>query len=108
MSWIDESTNKFYAKLASVGAIKEPKDFRSAVESPQTDQWEISMKVEIDSLVNNETWTLTDLPPGRQAIQNRRVFKLKLNGEGKVRRFKPFVRFAQRPESISMKLSLLL
>ena len=34
---IDESTNKFYAKLAAVGAVEEPKDFKNAVESPQAE-----------------------------------------------------------------------
>ncbi|KAK4013553.1 hypothetical protein OUZ56_026107 [Daphnia magna] len=37
--WNDESTNKFYAKLAAVGLVKEPKNFKCAVESPQSDQW---------------------------------------------------------------------
>ncbi|EFX75913.1 hypothetical protein DAPPUDRAFT_322878 [Daphnia pulex] len=30
--WTDESTNKFYAKLASVGIVEEPKNFKNAVE----------------------------------------------------------------------------
>lgn len=54
----------------------------------------------MDSLINNETWTLTNLPPGRQAIQNRWVYKLKLDGEGKIRRFKARLvakGFTQRP-----------
>jgi hypothetical protein len=98
--WIDESTNKFYAKLAAVGAVEEPTNFRSAMESPQADQWETAMEEEMDSLMDNETWTLTNLPPGRQAIENRWVYKLKLDGEGKVRRFKARLvakGFTQRP-----------
>ena len=98
--WIDESTNKFYAKLAAMGAVEEPTNFRSAMESPQADQWETAMEEEMDSLMDNETWTLTNLPPGRQAIENRWVYKLKLDGEGKVRRFKARLvakGFTQRP-----------
>lgn len=98
--WIDESTNKFYAKLAAVGAMEEPTNFRSAMESPQADQWGTAMEEEMDSLMNNETWTLTNLPPGRQAIENRWVYKFKLDGEGKVRRFKARLvakGFTQRP-----------
>jgi hypothetical protein len=98
--WIDESTNKFYAKLAAVGAVEEPTNFRSAMESPQADQWETAMEEKMDSLMNNETWTLTILPSGRHAIENRWVHKLKLDGEGKVRRFKARLvakGFTQRP-----------
>jgi hypothetical protein len=38
VGWIDESTNKFYAKLAAVGDVKEPKYFKNAFESPKEDQ----------------------------------------------------------------------
>jgi hypothetical protein len=98
--WIDESIKKFYAKLAAVGAVEEPTNFRIAVESPQADRWETAMEEEMDCLMNNETWTLTNLPPGRQAIENRWVYKLKLDGEGKVRSFKARLvakGFTQRP-----------
>ena len=40
------------------------------------------MEDEMQSLEKNKTWTLTTLPAGRQAIQNRWVFKLKLDGDG--------------------------
>ncbi|EFX70723.1 hypothetical protein DAPPUDRAFT_327902 [Daphnia pulex] len=49
--WIDESTNKFYAKLASVGVVEEPKNFKNAVESPQADHWKNAMEEEMDALV---------------------------------------------------------
>ena len=54
----------------------------------------------MDSLVKNKTWTLTSLPPGRKAIQNRWVYKLKLDGQGEIRRFKARLvakGFTQRP-----------
>jgi len=54
----------------------------------------------MQSLEKNKTWTLTTLPAGRQAIQNRWVFKLKLDGDGAVRRYKARLvakGFSQRP-----------
>jgi hypothetical protein len=44
--------------------------------------------IEPTTLEQNETWTLTKLSTGRQPIQNRCVFKLKLDGDGAVRRYK--------------------
>lgn len=58
------------------------------------------MENKMRSLEQNETWTLTKLPSGRQPIQNRWVFKLKLDGDGAVRRYKARLvskGFTQRP-----------
>jgi hypothetical protein len=97
--WIEESTTPPYAGLAAVGAI-EPTTLEEALASPQADQWKLAMEDEMRSLEQNETWTLTKLPAGRQPIQNRWVFKLKLDGDGAVRRYKARLvakGFTQRP-----------
>lgn len=46
------------------------------------------MKDEFDSLVKNRTWKLVDLPPGKKVIDNRWVFKVKLDTNGSIDRFK--------------------
>jgi hypothetical protein len=46
------------------------------------------MKEEYDALINNNTWTLTQLPIGRKAIGSKWVFKLKQNSDGSIARFK--------------------
>jgi hypothetical protein len=51
---------KSYAKLASVGVVEESKDFKNAVEFPQADRWKNEMEEEIDALVKNKTWTMTN------------------------------------------------
>ena len=97
--WIEESTTPRYAHLATVGD-SEPTNFQEAVLSPQAEQWKLAMEEEMQSLEQNGTWTLTKLPAGRKAIQNRWVFKLKLDGEGAVRRYKARLvakGFSQRP-----------
>jgi hypothetical protein len=40
-------------------------------------KWEPGMKEEMDSLVNNHTWNLVQLPVGKRALQNKCVYKLK-------------------------------
>lgn len=42
------------------------------------------MKVEIEAIERNGTWELTDLPPGKWAIDLKWVFKLKKNTDGEV------------------------
>ncbi|UYV69817.1 hypothetical protein LAZ67_7000860 [Cordylochernes scorpioides] len=38
------------------------------------------------SLIENDTWTLTDLPPGKKAIGCKWIFKAKYNQDGNVER----------------------
>ena len=97
--WIEESTTPYYAGMASVGDF-EPNTLKEALTSPQAEKWKEAMEDEMQSLEKNKTWTLTTLPAGRQAIQNRWVFKLKLDGDGAVRRYKARLvakGFSQRP-----------
>jgi hypothetical protein len=43
------------------------------------------MKGEMDSLVNNQTWDLVQLPAGKRALQNKWVYKLKEEDGGEKR-----------------------
>ena len=43
------------------------------------------MKEEMDSLVNNQTWDLVQLPVGKRALHNKWVYKLKEEDGGKKR-----------------------
>jgi hypothetical protein len=46
-------------------------------------KWEQGMKEEMESLVNNQTWDLVQLPAGKIALQNKWVYKLKEEDGGK-------------------------
>jgi len=56
--------------------------------SPESDQWHAAMQEEIKSLLDNDTWELVPLTAGRKAIQTRWVYKVKLNADGSISRFK--------------------
>ncbi|XP_074322754.1 uncharacterized protein LOC141659724 [Apium graveolens] len=43
----------------------------------QDEKWIKAMKLEIDSVEKNNTWRLTELPPGRKAIDLKWVYKTK-------------------------------
>jgi len=40
-------------------------------------KWEKGMKVEMDSLVDNQTWDLVKFPTRKRALQNKSVYRLK-------------------------------
>ena len=41
---------------------KEPHSYEEALDYPDSKEWRIEMKAEMDSLANNETWTLVKKP----------------------------------------------
>jgi hypothetical protein len=51
-------------------------------------QWEQAAQEEIESIHDAGTWTLAPLPPGRQAIGCKWVFKLKHKADGSIDRYK--------------------
>ncbi|GLT64493.1 hypothetical protein SLA2020_369820 [Shorea laevis] len=73
------------AYLAAITSLDEPKTFSQAVKS---EHWREAMRKEITTLEQNETWTLERLPPGKQAIDSKWVYKIKYNPDGTVERYK--------------------
>jgi len=71
----------------NVGLV-EPRTFKEAMSSPQAKDWLRAMKAELDALEENQTWELVELPKGAKAINNKWVFKIKINKDGSVERFK--------------------
>ncbi|KAJ0440609.1 putative RNA-directed DNA polymerase [Helianthus annuus] len=51
-------------------------------------EWKRAMEEELASLQKHNTWTLTDLPEGKQAIGLKWVFKLKFHADGKIQKYK--------------------
>ena len=41
------------------------------------------MQEEMDSLLENKTWELVKFPKGRKTLQNKWVYKIKYEDEGK-------------------------
>ncbi|MCO5578123.1 hypothetical protein L7F22_031961 [Adiantum nelumboides] len=46
------------------------------------------MQSKYDALIENDTWTLCDLPPGKKAIGTKWVYKLKRKPDGEIDRYK--------------------
>ncbi|GFQ95166.1 hypothetical protein TNCT_712001 [Trichonephila clavata] len=58
------------AELTSVCTTKhiEPEAYKEAMASEDSDKWLAAMKEELESLSNNNTWILVNLPSDRKAI----------------------------------------
>lgn len=67
--------------LAAVTTGVEPTTFRDAVKEAC---WREAMNKEIDTLVKNHTWDITDLPPGKKSIGSKWVYKTKYNSDGTI------------------------
>ena len=66
----------------------EPASYGEAMVGPYSDKWLEAMKSEIGSMYENEVWTLTDMPDDRRAIENKWIFKKKMDADGNITIYK--------------------
>jgi len=78
----------FFTNYEPVQPIETPMTYNDVMKSSNEEYWIVAMQDEIDSLHKNNTWTLTELPPNRNAIGNKWVYKIKTDKNGKISRFK--------------------
>ena len=80
----------------------EPKSISEVMQlaPDERSKWLKAAQDEIQSLVENGTFELVQLPPGRRAIGSRWVFRVKRNADGSIERYKGRLvakGFSQRP-----------
>lgn len=66
----------------------EPQTYSQALKSDYKLEWQKAMLEEIESLLKNETWSFEELPPGRNTVKNKWVFRIKVKSDGTIERFK--------------------
>ena len=66
----------------------EPTNYEEAMVSPDSAEWLEAMKSEMGSMYENKVWTLVDLPYDRQAIENKWIFKRKIDADSSVTIYK--------------------
>ncbi|GJR75331.1 calcineurin B-like protein 4 [Tanacetum coccineum] len=66
----------------------EPTSYREAVTSSEGHQWKEAIKSEIDSILQNHTWELVDLPPGCKPLGYKWIFKKKMKADGTIDKYK--------------------
>ena len=62
--------------------------YREALSSPTKGEWMDVVKDELSSMDKNFVWELVDLPPGRKAIRNKWVLKVKRKTNGSIDKYK--------------------
>lgn len=62
-----------------------PNSIQEAMSHPG---WLAAMEDELSSIYKNDTWDLVPLPPDRQAISTKWVFRIKHNADGTIAKFK--------------------
>lgn len=71
-----------------ISEIEEPESYTAAIKSLDSEKWNKAIQEEMESLLENNTWSLVNLPKNRRAIGNRWVFKIKCAANGDIDRYK--------------------
>jgi transposase InsO family protein len=65
-----------------------PTTYESIESLADKDQWLKATNSEIASLIEHKCWELVPLPPGRKALKNKWVFRIKRDADGNITRYK--------------------
>eukprot|EP00252_Welwitschia_mirabilis_P018673 TRINITY_DN4156_c0_g1_i5.p1 TRINITY_DN4156_c0_g1~~TRINITY_DN4156_c0_g1_i5.p1 ORF type:complete len:1283 (+),score=262.04 TRINITY_DN4156_c0_g1_i5:125-3973(+) len=60
----------------------EPESYQEAICSPDASKWMEAMNEEMESFERNHTWEVMPLPPGKRALKNRWIYRLKQETNG--------------------------
>ncbi|KAG5862531.1 hypothetical protein JTB14_022768 [Gonioctena quinquepunctata] len=67
---------------------REPLSYKEAITCNERKYWVLAMEKEIQSLQENCTWEMKNLPVGKKAIPCKWVYKLKTNSDGSIDKYK--------------------
>lgn len=84
----DSATATVSLKSLSLNSYVEPNHYQDALSSPDAAMWKKAIEDEYQSLIENETWELAQLPKGRSIINTRWTFKKKVGIDGEKDRCK--------------------
>nr|GFC38468.1 zinc finger, CCHC-type [Tanacetum cinerariifolium] len=67
---------------------EDPRTLSEAIASRDVSFWKEAVQSEIDSIMHNDTWELTDLPPGCKALGCKWILKIKMKVDGSIDKYK--------------------
>ena len=66
----------------------EPQNFKEAMSTPEAPLWKKVVNSEIESILQNHTWELVDLPLGCKPLGYKWIFKRKMKADGSIDKYK--------------------
>ena len=66
----------------------ESQSFKEAISTPEASFWKEAVNSEIESILQNHTWELVDLPPSCKPLGYKWIFKRKLKAYGSIDKYK--------------------
>ena len=63
----------------------EPECYDEVLQDENSSKWELAMKDEMNSLLGNQTWELTELLVGKKTLHNKWVYRIKNKHDGSKR-----------------------
>ncbi|GJQ91822.1 retrovirus-related pol polyprotein from transposon TNT 1-94 [Tanacetum coccineum] len=89
--WMEENLSlsiTYECGLLARNSTKMNPRLTEAVTSSEGQQWREAIKSEIESILQNHTWELVDLPPGCKPLGYKWIFKKKMKADGTVDKYK--------------------
>ena len=77
-------TNTQTQQLTAYHMSPEPTTIQEARSGDHAAEWKVATDSEYNLLIENKTWRLVELPPGRKVVGCKWVFKLKHSCDGTV------------------------
>ena len=66
----------------------EPQSFIETISTPEAPMWKEAVNSEIESIMQNHTWELVDLPPRSKPLGCKWIFKRKMKTNGSIDKYK--------------------
>nr|GEV61435.1 zinc finger, CCHC-type [Tanacetum cinerariifolium] len=86
---VEGSRDQVGSQYSYCYSIKEdPRTYNEAMQSRVTAFWKEAIDDEIGSIMENNTWVLSDLPPGCKPLGCKWIFKRKMKVDGTIDKFK--------------------
>jgi hypothetical protein len=71
-------------QFAGAASTSDPHNYKQALKSDDSEHWKEATLAEYNTLIQNGTWELVDLPPGEKAIGSSWVFRIKTHSDGSI------------------------
>jgi hypothetical protein len=68
--------------------MSDPYNYKQALKSDDSEHWKDATLAEYNTVIQNGTREIVDLPPGEKAIGSSWVFRIKTHSDGSIKRYK--------------------